>query len=52
MEIYKTLAYLVRQFNMELHGTEAADIKLTGATMSPVTRRGSLRVYVKVTECF
>ncbi|KAJ5612603.1 benzoate 4-monooxygenase cytochrome P450 [Penicillium lagena] len=50
MEIYKTIAYIVRQFNMELHNTEAADIELTGATMSAGTRRGSLRVYVKVTE--
>ncbi|KJK75260.1 hypothetical protein H634G_09278 [Metarhizium anisopliae BRIP 53293] len=48
MELFLTVAHLVRRFDMELYDTEAEDVRIVRDMNMGYTRRGNLRVYAKL----
>ncbi|EFY95065.2 Cytochrome P450 CYP58S1 [Metarhizium robertsii ARSEF 23] len=48
MELFLTVAHLLRRFDMELYDTEEEDVRIVRDMNMGYTRRGNLRVYAKL----
>ncbi|KID61678.1 benzoate 4-monooxygenase cytochrome P450, partial [Metarhizium hybridum] len=48
MELFLTVAHLVRRFDVELYDTKAEDVRIVRDMNMGYTRRGNLRVYAKL----
>ncbi|RDA91545.1 hypothetical protein CP533_4373 [Ophiocordyceps camponoti-saundersi (nom. inval.)] len=49
MELFLTIAHLVRRFDLELHDTGPEDVRIVRDMNMGFTRRGAVRVFAKVT---
>ncbi|PWY94063.1 benzoate 4-monooxygenase cytochrome P450 [Aspergillus sclerotioniger CBS 115572] len=49
IELYLTIAHLIRRFDFTLHNTNPEDVRITRDRIIPCTERGMLRVYARVT---
>ncbi|PYI03028.1 benzoate 4-monooxygenase cytochrome P450 [Aspergillus sclerotiicarbonarius CBS 121057] len=49
IELYLTIAHVMRRFDFTLHNTKPEDVRITRDIIIPGTERGMLRVYAKVT---
>ncbi|OOF93013.1 hypothetical protein ASPCADRAFT_173692 [Aspergillus carbonarius ITEM 5010] len=49
IELYLTIAYIMRRFDFTLHNTNSEDVRITRDRIIPCTEKGMLRVYARVT---